>query len=445
MFSLTPTAAEARPSNSEHLVYVLDDEPEICTLMTRMLTSMGFSAQSFSELTEFELALARKAPQTIILDLTLRKSDAVETIRSLSTKQVGAAILLMSGNHHSETIDQVRNIGARNGLIMLPFLKKPISMEELQTRLTTSMSLCSSEPDGIDLACGLRKNLLELWYQPKVDLKSNTISGAEALIRLRSPRGLIYIPERFLPSTSDPLHTALADFVIRRVFTDWSDFAANNLPIKLAVNIPLSVFEDREFVSHIRKYIPSHPRFPGLIIELTEHDVVRDQDFAREIATQLKLYNIHLAIDDFGTGYSTAQRLAELPFAELKIDRSLVNGCSGDLQRLELCRRYVILAHRMNMTAVAEGVETTDDLTALIDMNCDTAQGFYFSPPIDTDDFTSALLSHRPITASNTMYRSPPQTYQPSRQHEGNHLQAVEKNGREFRFTPSRNTPGKGR
>src|SRR6266550_1683639 len=97
MFSLTPTAAEASPSNSEHLVYVLDDEPEICTLMTRMLTTMGFSVQSFSELTEFELALARKAPQTIILDLTLRKSDAVETIRSLSTKQVGAAILLMSG------------------------------------------------------------------------------------------------------------------------------------------------------------------------------------------------------------------------------------------------------------------------------------------------------------------------------------------------------------
>ena len=94
MFSLTPTAAEARPSNSEHLVYVLDDEPEICTLMTRMLATMGYSAQSFSELTEFELALARKAPQTIILDLTLRNLRLAGRHGPSSGPQQQQAILL---------------------------------------------------------------------------------------------------------------------------------------------------------------------------------------------------------------------------------------------------------------------------------------------------------------------------------------------------------------
>ena len=428
MFSFKPSVAATDSPVAEHLVYVLDDEPEICTLLTRMLTALGFTSQSFINSTEFELALARKVPHTILLDLTMGKTDAVETIRSLAAKRIDAAIILMSGSHHGETIDQVRKIGERNGLVMLPFLKKPIYLEELKERLAASRTARSRDSDGITLGDGLRNNLLELWYQPKIDLKTNTISGAEALVRLRTTKGLVHMPEKFLPPATDPLHRALADFVIRRALADWSDFAANRLPIKLSVNIPLSVFENREFVGTIRKYIPSHPQFPGLIIELTEDDIVRDPEFAHDIATQLMLYNIRLAIDDFGTGYSTPQRLQELPFAELKIDRSLVTGCSKDQQKLNLCRRYITLAHKLNMAAVAEGVETTDDLEALIEMDCDIAQGFYFSPALDMDDFTSALLSNRPITVSDRTPLHQTQTSHRQRQHYSTNPQVVESN-----------------
>src|SRR5205807_1662287 len=138
---------------------------------------IGFPAQGFSDLTEFELALARNVPQTVILDLTFGNSGALDTIRSLSAKQVGAAIILLSDNNPTEAIDRVRLMGERNGLAMLPFLEKSFCLEELQSRLATSMSMCSQEPEGITLASGLRKNLLQLWYQPKIDLRSNTVSG----------------------------------------------------------------------------------------------------------------------------------------------------------------------------------------------------------------------------------------------------------------------------
>ena len=407
MFSFTPPADPANIPDSEHLVYFLDDDPRICRRMTRLLATIGFSAQGFSNLTEFELALARKVPQTIILNLISDNSGADETIRSLSAKQVGAAILLLSDNAPTEAIDHVRQMGERNGLAMLPFLEKSFSLEELKSRLATSISMCSHEPDGITLASGLRKNLLELWYQPKIDLRSNTVSGAEALVRLRNKRGLVYTPNRFLPPSNDPLHTALADFVIRRALADWLDFAANRLPIKIAVNIPLSVFENSDFVDTIRKYIPANPQFPGLIIELTENDIVRDLEFAQDIATKLKRNNIQLAIDDFGSGNFAVQRLKELPIAELKIDRRFVTGCYKDPQKHELCRRYVTMAHELNMDAVAQGVETTDDLAALVEMNCDIAQGYYFSVALDPEDLKSALLSNRPITAPANMRPAP--------------------------------------
>ena len=108
MFSFTPPADPANISNSDHVVYFLDDDPRICRRMTRLLATIGFPAQGFSNLTEFELALARKVPQTVILDLTLGNSGAVETIRSLSAKQIGAAILLLSDNATTEAIDHVR-------------------------------------------------------------------------------------------------------------------------------------------------------------------------------------------------------------------------------------------------------------------------------------------------------------------------------------------------
>ena len=91
-----------------------------------------------------------------------------------------------------------------------------------------------------------------------------------------------------------------------------------------------------DFVKNLRRHLPRHPRFPGLIVEITEHEAVSDPEFAREVAVQLKLYNVHVSIDDFGAGYSTFARLKELPFAELKLDRSYVNGDSCFGGRVEL-------------------------------------------------------------------------------------------------------------
>lgn len=380
-------------SSTDHIVYVLDDSPTVCKAIEQMLTSAGFSVREFTRLEALETALTLATPDVILLDLSLGECDAVEVIRRLATARFGGAIMLMSGTHNSGTLAEVEKIGKHHGMAMLPFLEKPFRLEHIKSRLALVAPGASASDGGTDFEKALRNNWLELWYQPKIDLASRLVCGAEALVRLRHPERGILLPATFMPPPADALHTPLADFVIRRALADWKILAESDITTRLAINMPISVFETQPFVRKLRRYLPEHAKFPGLIIELTEDEVIRDPDFAREVATQLKLYNVGIAIDDFGKGHSTLDRLQELPFCELKIDRKHVHGCSSDKIKYQLCQSIITLAHRMNIMVVAEGVETAADVRCLKEMKCDVAQGFFFAKPMAKEDYMKVLLS----------------------------------------------------
>jgi EAL domain-containing protein (putative c-di-GMP-specific phosphodiesterase class I)/ActR/RegA family two-component response regulator len=369
------------------LAYILDDEPEIRELITNIVGSAGFTARSFGRATALEMALTEALPDVIILDLSLGDTDGVDVIRSLAASRFGGAILLVSGRHDAKTIEEVNKIGKHHGLVMLPFLQKPFRLDQFKDRLSLLGTVAPAAAGDAALENALRNNQLELWYQPKIDLKSRRMCGAEALIRSRHPERGILLPAELLPPSGDLLHLPLADFVIRRALTDWSFFASDHITPKLAINMPISIFETPEFVANLRKYLPSDSSFPGLIVELTEDEVISDPEFAREVAIQLKLYNIGVAVDDFGRGYATLERVRALPFSELKIDRTKVHGCARLPELQRECRNIIDLAHRLGMTAVAEGVERADDLRALTDMSCDMAQGLIFAPPMEREEF----------------------------------------------------------
>lgn len=383
----------ARAGSSERIVYIMDDDPAVCGAIRRVLTNAGFSAREFTRVTELELALALVLPDAILLDLSLGECDAIEVIRRLAAAHFGGAILLMSGRHDPGMLEEVEKIGRQYGIVMLPFLQKPFRFDELKTRLALVTSERAVSTGGTDLENALQNNWLELWYQPKIDLKSRLVCGAEALIRLRHPDRGILPPSDFLPGSGDPLHKPLAGFVIRRALADWSSFAGHGITTRLAINMPISIFETPDFVSSLRRYLPNDAKFPGLIVELTEDEILRDPGFAREVAMQLKLYNIGIAVDDFGSGYSTLERLQELPFTELKIDRKYVNGCASDKEKHLLCQGVVAVAHRMNMAVIAEGVEVLSDVQSLTAMKCDGAQGFFFAKPMEPEEFKKTMLS----------------------------------------------------
>jgi EAL domain-containing protein (putative c-di-GMP-specific phosphodiesterase class I) len=256
---------------------------------------------------------------------------------------------------------------------------------------------------AVDLGQALRNRWLELWYQPKIDLRSMEICGAEALLRARHPTHGIIAPASLLPPPRDPMYGPLTNFVISQALVDWTHFAEHQVLIKSAVNVPVSALQATDFIASIREHLPRNLDFPGMIFEITEDEAIEEPSLLQEIAAQLKIYNISLSIDDFGSGFSSLSRLRDLPFAEIKLDRSFVASCSTDGSKQSLCNAAIELAHGFGASVCAEGVETVDDLRTLIGMRCDTAQGFLFAKPMDSQTFTRSLVA-RPeklITQAN--------------------------------------------
>jgi EAL domain-containing protein (putative c-di-GMP-specific phosphodiesterase class I) len=282
---------------------------------------------------------------------------------------------------------------------------KNLAEDERQS-LTDSMS-ADTRP-RIAIAEALRNHWFEIWYQPKIDLKRKCLAGAEALARIRHPEFGVLLPGSFLPDVDDASIAELAQHALLATLCDWSMFEEAGFNLHLAINVPVGVLLKLPIPMLVSEYRPKSELWPGLIVEVTEDQIVRDIALAREIATQLRVSGIKIAIDDFGAGYSSFSSLRDLPFAELKVDRSFVRGCAIDATNAAICQTAIDLAHRFGSAAVAEGVETQADLQALMVMGCDFGQGVLIAPPMPKERFLDLLRqrmnkSSRPASPLDAM------------------------------------------
>jgi EAL domain-containing protein (putative c-di-GMP-specific phosphodiesterase class I)/CheY-like chemotaxis protein len=399
-----PQPAQAHPTSAGPLAYILDDEPQVRAIVSKILVALGFEPQAFAAPALLFADLKKASPELIVLDLALGQSDAIEVIRNLETFRFGGKVLLISGRDLS-TLVEIQRIGEQHGLAMLPPVQKPFRMDEIKASLAAAPAAGAPPPVNgealelddvkqvrIDPDEALRKSWLRLWYQAKIDLKSMTVCGAEALLRARHPDYGIVSPANFLPAKRSGIYQPLTKFVVLQAMADWDIFAEQGQSLKLSINVPLSTLQLPAFVELVRNSLPRKPHFPGLIVEVTEGDMLLDPSGIREVATQLKLYGVVLSIDDFGGAHSSLKRLRDLPCAELKLDRSYVAGCATDGAKQSVCAAAIELAHGFGLTVCAKGVENVEDLRTLIDLGCHSAQGFLFAKPMDSLSFIRMLL-----------------------------------------------------
>jgi len=237
--------------------------------------------------------------------------------------------------------------------------------------------------DGeVTLADVLERGWFELFYQPKIDLKTMRLVGAEGLVRARHPTRGVVSPGVFLPGASEDEILALTERVIISALKDWETCAANGMSVKLSVNVPVSALVKLPIPTMLREQRPQSGNWPGLIMEVTEDEIIHDLKIANDVADALRAYNCSLALDDFGAGYSSLARLRQLPFSELKIDRSYVTNCHVDRINAGLCETIVELGKRFGLKTVAEGVETTHESHKLQGIGCDIGQGYLFAKPM---------------------------------------------------------------
>jgi EAL domain-containing protein (putative c-di-GMP-specific phosphodiesterase class I) len=244
----------------------------------------------------------------------------------------------------------------------------------------------------ISIAEALEQNWLELWYQPKIDLRRKRLAGAEALARIHHPQHGLMWPDSFLPDVDADSVARLTERALIATLQDWSVFEQAGFNLHLAINVPVAVMVRLPIADLVREHRPRTERWPGLILEVSEDQIVRDIKLANEIANELRHSGVTISIDDFGAGYSSFSSLRALPFAELKLHSTFIKDCAVDATNAAICQTAIDLAHRFGSAAVAEGIETAADMQALVVMGCDFGQGVLIAPPMPQPRFLDLLL-----------------------------------------------------
>lgn len=393
-------AAIALPAPPHPLAFVVDDDEGVSRFIARVLESLGLEVQCFKGAPAAVAALTDWLPDIIFLDVALEQSDAIEVIRGLGERAYTGIVQLISGSNVG-LLDDVKRIGERHGLAMQTPLEKPFRAEVLRTLVrdlglggqTAERSKGEDNRPTVSLALpeALRNGWLEVWYQPKINLRAMCLAGAEALVRCRHPQHGILAPGHFLDQADEESMADLTVLVLKTVLGDWSDFAQVGVPLHAAMNAPMSALATLPIASLVREHRPQDARWPGLIVEMSECEVIKDIALAHEIVTQLRIYDVTFAIDDFGEGYSSFARLRDLPFSEIKLDRSCVSGCATDPKKMGICRAIIDLSHQFGCVAVAEGIETASDLQSLHRLNCDIGQGYFLGRPMPRQQLVNAL------------------------------------------------------
>lgn len=399
MINFRLEAAEARLTFGRRKIVpricVVDRKPHIRAFLARTLEELGFVSCECEHECHLGRVLDDRLPDLVMISAA--DCDACFVVEQLGTKGFAGKVLVF-GAAGSPIVAAAMERGARLPLEMLPVLATPFSEEALHARVANLMPDFPPPSPVVDAGEALNGGWLELWYQPKIDVRSLSTRGVDALIRLRHPTWGIVSPASFVPDERDQNFSALSEFVIGRALTDWRRFVSDYGRIEIAVDLPTAVFQDAGSVGSFGTRMPDHPAFDGMIVQMNGADVIANLDWARDVARQLRRVNIGVSIDDLGAEWPKLFDVGEFPFTEIKVDREFVAGVADDRLRRSACRQILDLADGFGVRTVAEGVACRSDLIAVRELGFDLVQGALFAKPLPAQKFArTALRSSYPL------------------------------------------------
>jgi EAL domain-containing protein (putative c-di-GMP-specific phosphodiesterase class I) len=384
-----PAAETAAGQLRTPLGFIVDEESSIRHFVSLILQGTGIDTMEFADGEGLRGARTPRPPDIIFLDINLDANDAIQSIEALGKAGYAGAVQLMS-NRGSAVLESLKHIGEQQKLRMLPVLKKPFETSAIQ-KIVGGQKLGFGQPVAarIELAEALRNDWVEFWYQPKVDLRRKQLAGAEIFARVRHPEHGILLPASFMPGADEASLYTLAEKGLNDGLEAGLKFAKLGVNLRIAVNVSIGALVKLPVGDIVRTHRPEPDNWPGLIIDLTEEQIVKEISLACELTKKFAPYNVGLAIDEFGRAYSSLTKVKEMPFTEMKLDRSFVTDCGTDKVNAPVCKTVIDLARSLGSLAVAIGIERAADLTALVSMGCDMGQGFLLGQPMPEELFVS--------------------------------------------------------
>ena len=381
-------------------VAIIDDDPAILESIGEALRAPFFETAASDNAEAFFRSVEELSPHVVLIDLQMPHQDGVDILRRLREQGFGGEVVVMSGADQ-HVLETARRMAAASGLTVMGALHKPFTAKQLINAVDKNNG--DGRMGGLRIKTALNEREIRPYFQPKVQLESGLVVGAEALSRWHHPERGLLLPNGYLSSVRAAGGQSVHDFSILEGSMELAaKLNAMGHKLKFAVNFTADVVIGNEFLDVVKDALARHGVVPEqLVIELTETDAAENIKALTERLLKLRLIGAHLSIDDFGTGHSSLTRLQQLPVSEIKIDRSFVMGLTDYSDDYAIVRSIVDLAHSIRCPVVAEGVETIDTLDTLRRMGCDMAQGHIFSPAVNEATFLALVKNRTPASSES--------------------------------------------
>ncbi len=386
-------------------ILVVDDEPFVLRTTAHILRDMGFqevlTAKTGSQ--ALELITSAKPPvDLVMLDLNMPDMDGIEMLRRFDEEGYQGDILLFSAED-MQTLDMAENLARARNLSIIGSITKPVRREDIVDLLNNRTGPRRSTEIDTDsplvtpqmLEAAIEAGELEPWFQPKISFADRLPAGVEMLARWpHSIKGPIF-PDIFIPvAESSGLIDRLTFALIEKAIQMDQQWRAQGIDLRIAVNISMDSLHSLDFPQRLDEVVStSGGDLSNMMLEITESRLIADQIAPLDVLLRLRLKKVRLSIDDFGTGYSDLSKLRDLPFDELKLDRSYVHAAEDEKRTAAILESSVDIARKLGMTVVAEGVETSDDWYRMERLGCSQAQGWFIAKAMPGDQIPSWLES----------------------------------------------------
>ena len=383
-------------------ILIVDDDFVMHRVTTTILNDLGVRKVHNALSGPRALEMLNDIPEEIelvICDLNMPDMDGVEFIRHLASEGFSHSLILTSGED-IRILRTVEKLAIEHQLNILGIIQKPMTRAKLNELLdafgqmkTEGTLILHGQIVVEELKQALVSDQLDVYFQPKVNAISRAVTGVEALVRWNHPSKGIIRPEAFITMAEEnQLISELTRVVCEKTIDYGSRLQQKGLEMDIAINISVDTLNDLEWPDTIVAQIESAGLKPTKItFEITESRLMEHISVALDILSRLSLKRFKLSIDDFGTGYSSMEQLQRIPFSELKIDRAFVNGAADDISARAILESSVLLAQKLGMKVVAEGVENLKDWDLVESLGVDEVQGYFISRPMPFDQLMSWL------------------------------------------------------
>lgn len=374
---------------------VVEDHDFQRSMLVKMLTSLHVKAVHDAADGRAALLLLENlaAPVDVVVsDLDMPSMDGMEFIRHLGIRWPGTSLIIVSALERG-LLSSVETMAIAYGVDFVGTIEKPVTPRKLEEligadrrvvaavsrRGTTRLSFTAEE-----IAEGIRKDEFEPYFQPKVDISSGHIVGAEGLARWQHPEHGLVAPSAFIePLEASGKIDLLMRCMLRKSAATCGVLHRAGHQTTISVNVSLKSLHDVTLADQILEVVRMENIDPRqIVLEITESAATTDVAASLENLTRLRMKGFGLAIDDYGTGYSSLEQLTRIPFTELKIDQAFVTHASRRESAKVILASSLDMARKLGITAVAEGVETRENWDMLCELKCGVAQGYYIARPM---------------------------------------------------------------